>query len=171
MDAREVILSILSVAPGNRVTGRKRFQKFSHLLQASGEDLGLPFRIHHYGPFCEPLSDTLKLMSGRGEIRETPVAIGPFETLGYEFSTSGEVDICTFSPEGRTFLSNLSAYSTSSLEVASTIAYFEDCGMAREEAIDETVWLKPFAEDEELQADASSILSTLSALKELRERA
>lgn len=171
MEAREVILSILSVAPENKVTGRKRFQKFSHLLQASGEDLGLPFRIHHYGPFCEALSDALKLMSGRGEIRETPIAIGPFETLAYEFSPSGEMGGCTFSPEGRTFLSNLSAYSTSSLEVASTIAFFEGTGLGREAAIDETVWLKPFADDAELQADASSILSTLSALKELREQA
>jgi len=58
------------IAIAGKVHTRKRVQKIVFLLQAAGLDLGVSFRLHHFGPYSTEVASLLDEMSRQGILRE-----------------------------------------------------------------------------------------------------
>lgn len=62
----EIIVTLIAIAHGGVIPGKKAFQKLCYFLQeGEGESLGVRFRMRHYGPFSEELDDHLEDMAER----------------------------------------------------------------------------------------------------------
>lgn len=157
MEINEIILAIVSIA--GKIEGRKRLQKIIHLLQVGGIQIPAEFRIHHYGPFSEEVASTAETMAIEGELDEEIEAVGPYNTYQYLYSApreSKEVE-----PEVKELIEKLSEFTTVELEVASTIAFFENEGESREDAIEQTKFIKPSKTTPRVLRKAEEILAGL----------
>ncbi len=159
MEINEVILAIVSTV--GKVEGRKRLQKMIHLLQIGGIQIPTEFHIHHYGPFSEEVASTAESMALDGELDEEIEAVGPYNIYQYLYSApraSEEVE-----PEVKELIERLNEFSTVELEVASTIAFFENEGGKREDAIEQTKFMKPSKTTSRVLRKAEEILAGLQA--------
>jgi uncharacterized protein len=158
MQIDEVILAVVETA--GKVEGRKRLQKMVHLLQVAGVNVPAEFRIHHYGPFSDELASVAGSMVLEGELEEEAEPVGPYDTYQYLYSapSSGRSRI---NSEMKALIQTLDRYSTVELEVASTIAFFEEQGHDRQEAIEQTKSIKPRKTTARVLRQAEEILSQL----------
>lgn len=145
MKPNEAVRQIIAVMPGGRVVGRKRMQKLAYLLQHSGAPLEATFNIHNYGPFSREIADAIEEASFAGAIKEECLPVGVYGTYQYvyELGVPKSESDAEFSPNTKMLLLTLSGFATVALEVASTIAFFEEQGLSRNDAVAKTRQLKP----------------------------
>ncbi len=55
---------------GGKIVGKTRFQKIAYLLSEAGLLEGYDFEYHHYGPYSDDLSSSLKFASLFDELKE-----------------------------------------------------------------------------------------------------
>lgn len=168
--AREAVFKILRSAPDGMIAGRKKFQKIAHLLRASGEDVDLDFRIHHYGPFSDELANELYELAWNSEIEEDFQPVGPLGSHQYVYKLPRDSVVSpTLSETGRKLIENLDAHSTAVLEIASTIVYFRDSlGHNYPDAIEKTTELKPFAKRGSMVHKASCVIEKVDSIRDSR---
>ena len=128
------LAKIISMANG--IDSRKRIQKTVHLLQMTGSDFGLDFRLHHYGPYSFELADLLDRMTGSGILTETEesTAVGTqynyslnpeFATRFEQYETTSRGEKAKNVLEARQeLLVKLNHVAPRTLELTSTIAEF-----------------------------------------------
>lgn len=156
MNTQDTILAIVSAS--GKIEGRKRLQKMVHLLKVGGTDVPARFRIHHFGPFSEDVASTADQMVFEGALEEEVEAAGPYNTFLYLYSTQRHPSV---DPTIGQLIRSLNAFSTVDLEVASTIAFFEEEGSTHRDAIQQTKTLKPTKTTTRVLAKAEEILSLL----------
>lgn len=156
MSLDDVILAIVSTC--GKVEGRKRLQKFVHLLHVAGVAASVDFMIHHYGPFSERVALAADSMVSDGELKEELEIVAPYNTYQYAYKISGSKKLKLPNSVKR-LIQTLDQFSTVQLEVASTIAYYENEGWRRDEAIKKTQYLKPTKAVPAVLKKAEEILS------------
>lgn len=144
MNAKSFVLALLSASKENRITGKKRLQKLSMLLKSSGVEVDADFSLLHYGPFSYDIADAADELTLTGLVEETSVPVGVFGTFQSEYRLPEDSDVGERLPEQAIEkLKELAEFSTIELEVASTILYFKHVGKTTDEAISETIAIKP----------------------------
>lgn len=140
MELKDLILAIVGAT--EKVEGRKRLQKIVHLLQEAGTDVKADFRLHHYGPFSDDVVTASELLVLFGELEEEQEPAGAYQTYQYLYrlpsSASHRVNT-----DLKRLIQALNKFSTSELEVASTIAFYESHGADHSTAIEKTQFMKP----------------------------
>lgn len=124
-----------------RISTRKRVQKTLYLLQAAGFDLGITFRLHHYGPYSAEVAALLDEMSQQdgGVLREQRNANLAGWQSEYTLSEEGQRILVEFesTPRGKAALLQFEEYTPQirrllnvddlwELELGATIACFHD---------------------------------------------
>ena len=114
------------------------------LLQRGGAEVETEFRIHKYGPYSQDVADAVEdlLISEKISVEIQPFSVHRTFCHVYELGSNSSTEshlptnICET-------MKRIENFSTVELEVASTIALFEEQGLAREDAIGKTEHLKP----------------------------
>lgn len=144
MGPQEAIVATLASLPLRQIQGKKRLQKLLHLLKLGGADIGVEFRLLHYGAFSVELAQAADLLAVTGHIQERIEPVGVYSTFQsvYNLSKSTQSKI-KLSKQFTELLSVLDKYSTVELEVASAIGYLQDSGFSKSDAIKQTKAMKP----------------------------
>lgn len=163
MNTEDAIVAIVGAVNHRQIEGRKRLQKFVHLLKRGGIDIPARFKIHHYGPFSEDVATAADSLVFEGVLEEKVEPKGAYRTFQYVYSLPKS---CPKSeaPVGRfkKLIQELDQFTTIELEVASTIAFFEETGRTHQEAIEQTKFLKPNKAVSSVTAKAEDILCLVS---------
>lgn len=163
MDTADVIVAIVGAVPGRQIEGRKRLQKFVHLLKFAGVDIPAEFKIHHYGPFSEDVASAADSLIFEGVLKEDVEPKGAYNTFQYVYSLAERSS--KSEPKARALeklIRELDRFSTIELEVASTIAYFKEMGRTDKESLEQTRFLKPNKAVPSVNAKAEDILRIAS---------
>jgi len=163
MTSAELILAVLETLPGRKISGKKRLQKFGMLLQYAGLDFDADFSLHHYEPYSFELADTADELSWSGVIKEETEQAGVYGMFQSTYMLpDGQEPPEKLTEPYKEKLLSLNAFSTIELEVASTIALFEDGGLDHETAIAKTCSLKRAKAVPSVLAKAENILEIVS---------
>lgn len=139
-DLRERAKQIVSDA-GGEVVGRTRIQKMAYLLELAGEGSGFKFAYKHYGPYSQPLADSLQIASLFDEVKE--------EKRQTEWGT--KYSIYTADPNNnvsgarQSIISLAKSANAVELELAATAAFLSTEGF--DDPWEETVRRKPEKSD------------------------
>jgi len=113
-------------------------------MKCAGSDLDTEFALHHYGPFSAELADAAEELMLIGAIDERHEQVGPFglfQTV-YRLPESAP-QRPELPPKEKRILLELDCFSTTELEMASTIAHFLREGVSYDQAVAEAASLKP----------------------------
>jgi len=130
---------------GGEIVGRTRFQKIAYLLSEAGLLEGYGFEYHHYGPYSDDLTSSLKFASLFDELNEEEKKTdwGGYYSI-YTLPDS-EDDKFEINTEREQFIAPMLKVSSIVLELAAT-ATFLACNKNGSESFDpwaKTVELKP----------------------------
>lgn len=156
------ILSALQTLPDHTITGKKRLQKLAMLLQVAGLEVDADFSLHHYGPYSFELAEAADELYWTGVISEQSEQRGVFGT----FQTVYRLDDCDEAPKElpnpfKNKLLQLNEFSTIALEMASTIALFENEGLSRNAATEKASTLKKAKATPAIMEKAGKILEII----------
>ncbi len=161
LTANDTVRFTILASPKKEVTGKKRLQKLISLGKYANLPFGVSFRLWNYGPFSREVAQATDTLESLGEIEAKKISIEPYNFLATSYLASGEgPSTPEFHRIGRV-MKSLSKYSTVQLEIASTIAFFEDHNQKLDNAIDSTKRMKP------QKATPPNVEVALSILKEL----
>jgi len=128
------------------IDARKRMQKLVFMLQAAGCPLGASFYLHRFGPYSDDVAEMTDKLVAAGILEEKQTSNQVGRQFGYRLTDSGKRQIAEVDskPEQQSILlqmerfkslvGKLNATSLRELEVASTIAYFQESSESWEEA-------------------------------------
>ncbi|MCY3822361.1 MAG: hypothetical protein OXG62_00635 [Nitrospinae bacterium] len=159
---QEFLLSLLKSKEGHKITGKKRVHKTIQLMKYSKVEIEADFRILHYGPYSYEVADAIEELVVLGKVTEKEEPILNFfqSTFSLHDELSGVDDL---GERERKLFEVIDARPTLILEVASTIAFYEDEeGCSREEAIDKTKYLKPTKTEDSVLSKAKELLEELN---------
>jgi uncharacterized protein YwgA len=139
----EAILSLLEATPDHQVQGKKRIQKLLYLCRHSSAPISASFKIRHYGVFSEEVADALDCLCAFGDLETQDVQVAPNGYFSTVFSKTEDSPKVSPHPVIQSAARVLASYATSTLEVASTIAYYLDHGHTEDQAILGTQAIKP----------------------------
>ena len=134
------------------IDARVRVQKTAYFLKRLGYDVGFEFDLYYHGPYSGELAEAIECLAGLGDRHVEELAV-----------------LCLRAGNCRSIRSaveRFSQYSTSILEVASTIRSLLDSPDYRGDlngAIDHVKFLKPWVNDGVVK-DALSLLRSLGLL-------
>lgn len=116
---------------------RKRVQKVAYLLQIAGLDLGVKFRLHHFGPYSAEVASLLDEMSSQGILVENRQANRAGWQSEYHLSDQAQQTLREFdkTAKGKELAGELVPFESRiyrllavddlwELELGATIAYF-----------------------------------------------
>ncbi len=160
--SRYQLLRILDIA--GEVDGRKRMQKMAFLLQCNGLQLDYDFVIHHYGPYSFDLANEVTLMTRGNLVEEREEQLGQAKAYRYSMSSNARSQLQGLTAEPRfksaehelavrsDLIKRLAEEDLWTLELGSTIAYFQRKSGDWEEAIQAACVVKGRApEDADVQ--------------------
>ena len=162
------VLKIIEIA-GNKVSGRKRLQKLSYLMQRIGFPNQFDFIYHRFGPYSAELSSTMSDLSALGLVKET----NEKKVFEYKITKEGKTFIKLLeknklvekyiTPNEIEKAANfISKQDPSLLELVSTIIFLMEYGKSNKNACKEAGKLKPHLADR--LDDAQKILQNLPHL-------
>lgn len=161
---QEFLLSLLKSKEDHKITGKKRVHKTIQLMKHSKVDIEADFRILHYGPYSYEVADAIEELVVLGKVTEKEEPIHDFFQSTFSLQDRS-TDIADLDEREKRLFEVIDARSTLILEVASTIAFFEDEeGCGREEAIEKTRYLKPTKTNPSVLEEAKMLLQELSAI-------
>lgn len=138
LENRQRAAAIVSDA-GGQVVGRTRLQKIACLRKLAGFDDGFIFEYRHYGPYCEELSDAIRMADAFGLVSEKICQANWGGTYSVYTATPQQDDA---SASLRTSFTKAAAEIDSiELELAATAAYLASEGCA--DPWEETARRKP----------------------------
>ena len=167
-------LAKLIESAGGSIRTRKRIQKIVFLLQASGCDLDLDYRLHHYGPYSSELAAILDEMVSQSILDENmqPNAVG--RQYDYSLSSIAQDSLASFESTARgskmkeefmSFAEVVKSLVTQddlwTLELGSTIAYFHQRGKSWDEAVEEACKFKNVSHSDGRTEKAFAFVSNL----------
>jgi hypothetical protein len=138
----DAIISVLAVSPGHEVRGKKRIHKIAFLCNYCHAPIAAQFNIRHFGVFSNEIAGALDVLTTFGDLDMHDEQIGPNGYFITVYSLSGKPRHKP-DPKVAKVAAALAAYSTPSLEVASTVAYFTMHGLSEAGAMKETRRIKP----------------------------
>ena len=140
MELDKLILTIVATAPNQQIEGKKRVHKTLYLSKYAGENVPANFYIKYFGVFSDEVAETLEFLSVFRFLEAIEA-----QTNGY-FTTLFQVpDVTIYTPSAhlQKIINLLYHESTPVLEVASTIAFFEEDGLDGRRAEQKTRSMKP----------------------------
>lgn len=163
---QEFLLSLLKSKEGHKITGKKRVHKTIQLMKHSKVDIEADFRILHYGPYSYEVADAIEELVILGKVMEKEELIPDLKFFQSTFSLQdGSTDIADLGEKEKKLFKVIDERSTLILEVASTIAFFEDEeGCSREDAIKNTEYLKPTKTNPFVLSEAEKLLEELKSI-------
>ena len=130
--------------PGREVRGRKRLQKLAFFAVQTGTSASVRFFLHDYGPFSTQVAAATDILSYVGAISEDEAQFSKTKRYYKVYRLPDPTSVTEKLPTNSAgALQKLNDYSTTELEVASTIRYFISMGYAGDRAIQATKELKP----------------------------
>ena len=163
---QEFLLSLLKSKEDHKITGKKRVHKTIQLMKYSKVDIEADFRILHYGPYSYEVADAIEELVILGKVTEKEELIPGLNFFQSIFSLQDESsDIADLGEKEKKLFESINKHSTLILEVASTIAFFEEeeeC--SSEKAIEKTKYLKPTKTSPHVLSEAKKLLQELSAI-------
>lgn len=160
----EAVLSLIEATPSHQVQGKKRIQKLLYLCRHCSAPIEAKFLIRHYGVFSAEIADALDGLCAFGELDTQDVQLAPNGYFSTVFSKTDDTPQVTPHPVIERAAKLLAAYSTPTLEVASTIAYYLDMGSTQEQAIENTASIKPLITTPKQVEMSKALLDQLSRL-------
>jgi uncharacterized protein YwgA len=163
--AEDAVLSVVAASPNHQVHGKKRIQKIMYLCMYGDEPIDARFHIRHFGVFSPEIADALEFLSVFGDLTTRDEQVGPNRYFTTVFELRGK---SKHRPNERIaqIAELLGSYSTPSLEVASTVAYFmREDGLPEAEAIKETKKIKPGISTPDRISTTKTLLKRLAALR------
>ena len=106
---------------GGTLVGRTRLQKVAYLLELAGFGDGFRFEYRHYGPYCEELTNGIRMARAFGLVKEDerPTNWGGFYSI---YMTSPEVGGHASGPRA-TFAKSAASIGAIELELLATAAF------------------------------------------------
>ena len=136
------------------------------MLQLAGANVEANFKLLHYGPFSIDLARSADFLSLMGTINEESLPIGVYGTYQSIFSLPrAKKNLPRWSKKYSILLKSLDEYSTTELEVASTIGYFIRMGLSEREAIHKTKFMKPTKTIAPVVKKAQAILKSVNSAR------
>jgi|SRR5579862_1725363 len=166
LSAEDAVLSVLAASPCHQIRGKKRFHKVTFFCSFCDEQIDARFRIRHFGVFSTEIASALEVLSVFGDVEMRDEQIGPNGYFTTVFSLHGKARHKP-SPIIAQVADFLAKYSTPSLEVASTIAYYTQQGLSEADAIRETKRIKPAISTPDQIITSKTLLKGLAALRAL----
>jgi uncharacterized protein len=160
----DAVLSLIAATPDHQVQGRKRLQKLLYLCAYSRAPISARFKIKHYGVYSPEIADAVDFLSVFGDLDTNEVQVGPSGYFSTVFSLSKSEPAITVHPVIKCVAKDLSGFPTSTLEVASTIAFFMGEGCAQDQAIANTAKIKPNLTTEKQIDKSKALLEMLSKI-------
>ena len=165
MSLETLLKAIIGHSTDQKIIGRKRLQKTAHLLKVSGVQVGADFKIHHYGPFSADIADKIDELVFLGVIEESQEPVGIYGTSQYVYRMSGSnLPVPIPSEKFAKAMQLLDRRSVIELEVASTIAFFEDGSLDRNKALEAVIEMKPSKAIPQVITKASKLIDDLRHL-------
>ncbi len=142
LSAEDAVISILAASPHHEMRGKKRFHKTTFFCVYCSASIAVRFSIRNFGVFSGEIQSALDILTTFGDLKVREEQIGPngFFTTVYMLPQRHRHKP---DPVIAKVVESLAEYSTPSLEVASTVAYFMSQGRSEHDAIDETKRIKP----------------------------
>ena len=134
-------------------------------MKYSKVDIEADFRILHYGPYSYEVADAIDELIMLGKVMEKEELIPDLNFFQSTFSLQDESsDIADLREKEKKLFKSINKHSTLILEVASTIAFFENKGHCREKAIQKTKDLKPTKTKDSVLSKAQELLEELNQI-------
>ena len=126
----DFVVNIIAAA-GGEVVGRTRLQKLAYLLDQLGQNSGLHFSYHHYGPYSEELSsavDFAKYVEGSVSEKERSRKSDGARYGVFSLSKSVEPEALGKIPiaDARRYLRAMQQRNSTVLELAATIRWLRE---------------------------------------------
>ena len=133
-------------------------------MKHSKVDIEANFRILHYGPYSYEVADAIEELVILGKVTEKEEPIHDFFQSTFSLHDESS-DIDGLGGREKRLFDSIDTRSTLVLEVASTIAFFEDEeGCSREKAIENTKYLKPTKTSPFVLSEAKKLLEELKSI-------
>jgi hypothetical protein len=158
------VRAIVAASPGHRVQGKKRIHKTAFLCAWCDAPIGAHFAIRHFGVFSTEIADALDVLSFFGDLETQDEQVGPNQYFTTVYSL-GKGAAHEAVPAISRVAKHLARYSTPSLEVASTVAYFMKQGWPEARAVAETARIKPAISTPERFAATRTLLKEIAGLR------
>ena len=130
----DAVTSVLAVSPDHEVRGKKRIQKIIFFCTYCDAPIAAHFSIRHFGVFSREIAVALDVLTTFGDLDVNDKQIGPNGYFTSVYSLAGKPKHKP-DPAITKVVQALADYSTPSLEVASTVAYFRMHGLSEEQAM------------------------------------
>lgn len=170
MDAESLVLAILGAVPKHQVHGRKRLQKLAFFAVQTGTPSDVRFFLHDFGPFSTDVAAAADLLSYLGAISEEEAQFSRIKRYYKVYRLDDPKSVPQKLPaQSSSALKKLDQYSTLELEMASTIRYFMNKGLAAEDAVRETKELKPSKSHPKIIERAKDVLAGIGLYERGRE--
>jgi len=142
LSAEDAVISVLAASPKHEIRGKKRLHKSTFLCSYSGVPIAARFSIRHFGVFSGEVANALDVLTTFGDLTMHDEQIGPNGYFTTVYSLAEKPKHKTDPMIAKT-MTALVSYSTPSLEVASTVAFFMMQGETEAAAMRETKRIKP----------------------------
>lgn len=144
--------------------GKKRVHKITFLCVYCDAPIAARFSIRHFGVFSGEIAGALDVLTTFGDLKMRDEQIGPNGYFTTIYSLAGRPEHKS-NPIIARVAGMLVDYSTPSLEIASTVAYFMKHGLSRADAIRETGRIKPAISTPAQFATTKALLKGLADLR------
>lgn len=148
---------------GGRLVGKTRLQKTVYLLQQCGLDSNFEFEYHNFGPFSSELAECTKeaKIDGLIDISESQGFHGvPYSTFTAKIDPPREF-LNMSAADVQKLLRMMEGFSAIEMELAATIAFLNDCGVASADINASVRELKPLKSTGERLDSAHALLEQL----------
>jgi hypothetical protein len=164
ISSEEAVLAVLAASPGHQVHGKKRFHKITFFCAYCDQAIQARFSIRHFGVFSTEIADALDVLSTFGDLETRDEQVGPNRYFTTVFSLHEKAKHRS-TPVISEVAKMLARYTTPSLEVASTVAYFTRRGFSEADAVEETTRIKPAISTPSQFAISKNLLKELADLR------
>lgn len=167
LSAEDAVISVLAASSNHEMRGKKRFHKTTFFCVYCDAPVAARFSIRHFGVFSVEVAAALDVLTTFGDLEMRDEQIGPngYFTTVYSLPEKPKHKP---NPTIAKVVEALAEYSTPSLEVASTVAYFMTQGLSEVDAMKETKRIKP---DISTPAQFATTKALLKGLADLRASA
>lgn len=159
----ETIITGLIALNGGQLVGKTRLQKEVYLLQECGIGDFFDFEYHYFGPFSAELAEAADFAEVSGMVR-VEEKYGHYDVPYSEFTTGveeperlGKLDATS----ARSLLRMLDSRSAVTLELAATLRFLRNEGVAEADLDDQVATLKPQKASRARLAEAHDLLREL----------
>src|SRR5580693_2467352 len=164
LTAEDAVLSIVAASPHHKVLGKKRVHKTSFLCMYCAVPIEARFSIRHFGVFSGEIAGALDFLTAFGDLEMTDEQTGPNGYFMTVYSLPGKHKLKP-DPAIAQVVGKLEGYSTPTLEVASTIAYFLSQKCSEADAVRETKRIKPNISTPAHLTKSKALLKELASLR------